>query len=123
MAEVYLIHDGSHEENPPAGGLEKAFRRERVGDRCWIKAVAFVGDLDGQILRRQSEGCVHMFVRRLLVAVEDGIHRSLTALRAAITNFIDQHNADPKPFRWTKSADDILASIERFCVYNAPIEA
>ncbi|WP_128971545.1 hypothetical protein [Bradyrhizobium tropiciagri] len=24
------------------------------------------------------------------------------------------------PFRWTKSADDILASIERFCRYNAP---
>ena len=38
----------------------------------------------------------------------------------AITAFIDQHNADPKPFRWTKSADDILAGIERFCRYNAP---
>ena len=24
-------------------------------------------------------------------------------------------NAAPKPFRWTKSADAILASIERFC--------
>jgi hypothetical protein len=24
-------------------------------------------------------------------------------------------NADPKPFRWTKSADDILASVGRFC--------
>jgi len=28
-----------------------------------------------------------------------------------------------KPFRWTKSADDILASIERFCRYNAPARA
>lgn len=36
---------------------------------------------------------------------------------------IEQHNADPKPFRWTKSADDILASIEGFCVYNAPVKA
>ena len=26
----------------------------------------------------------------------------------------------PKPFRWTKSANDILASIERFCRYNTP---
>ena len=42
-------------------------------------------------------------------------HRSLASLHEAITAFIDQHNADPKPFRWTKSADDILASIERFC--------
>jgi hypothetical protein len=29
--------------------------------------------------------------------------------------YIDARNADPKPFRWTKPADDILASIERFC--------
>ena len=42
-------------------------------------------------------------------------HRSLASLHDAITAFIDRHNADPKPFRWTKSADDILASIERFC--------
>lgn len=52
--------------------------------------------------------------------IRRGIHRSVAALKSAITNFIEQHNADPKPFRWTKSADDILASIERFCVYNAP---
>jgi transposase len=55
--------------------------------------------------------------------IRRGIHRSLTALHATITAFIDHHNVDPKPFRWTKSADDILASIERFCVYNAPAEA
>ena len=52
--------------------------------------------------------------------IRRGIYRSVAALRADITSFIDRHNADPKPFRWTKSADDILASIERFCRYNAP---
>ena len=55
--------------------------------------------------------------------IRRGIHRSVAALKSAITNFIEQHNADPKPFRWTKSADDILASIERFCVYNAPAKS
>src|ERR1700681_222575 len=50
--------------------------------------------------------------------IRRGIHRSVVALKATITTFIEQHNANPKPFRWTKSADDILASIERFCVYN-----
>lgn len=55
--------------------------------------------------------------------IRRGIHRSVAALKAAITKFIEQHNADPKPFRWTKSADDILASIERFCVYNTPAKA
>ena len=54
--------------------------------------------------------------------IRRGIYRSVAALRADITSFIDRHNADPKPFRWTKSADDILASIERFCRYNAPVK-
>jgi hypothetical protein len=49
-----------------------------------------------------------------------GIHRSVAQLTADIRAFIAAHNAQPKPFRWTKSADDILASIERFCLYNAP---
>ena len=55
--------------------------------------------------------------------IRRGIHRSVVALKAAITTFIEQHNANPKPFRWTKSAADILASIERFCVYNAQVKA
>lgn len=54
--------------------------------------------------------------------IRRGVHRSVADLQADISTFIDRHNADPKPFRWTKSADDILASIERFCVYNAPAE-
>jgi transposase len=52
--------------------------------------------------------------------IRRGIYRSVAALRAEITSFIEHHNADPKPFRWTKSADDILRSIERFCAYNLP---
>jgi transposase len=51
--------------------------------------------------------------------IRRGIHRSVAALHTTIADFITQHNADPRPFRWTKSAEDILASIERFCVYNA----
>jgi len=50
--------------------------------------------------------------------IRRGVHRSVADLQADITAFINQHNADPKPFRWIKSADDILAAIERFCVYN-----
>lgn len=52
--------------------------------------------------------------------IRRGVHRSVKELKADIVAFIERHNADPKPFRWTKSADDILASIERFCVRNTP---
>ncbi|MCC8962434.1 hypothetical protein H8A95_08895 [Bradyrhizobium sp. Pear76] len=54
--------------------------------------------------------------------IRRGIYRSIAALRVDITSFIERHNADPKPFQWSKSADDILASIERFCRYDAPAE-
>jgi transposase len=50
--------------------------------------------------------------------IKRGVHRSVGALHDAIHTFIDQHNSEPRPFRWTKSADDILGSIERFCTYN-----
>lgn len=48
--------------------------------------------------------------------IRRGVHRSTADLQAAIENYITVTNADPKPFRWAKSADDILASIQRFCL-------
>lgn len=45
-----------------------------------------------------------------------GVHRSTQELEQTIRDYIDTVNDDPKPFRWTKSADQILASIKRFCL-------
>jgi len=50
-----------------------------------------------------------------------GAHRSVAQLEAAIQAFIDGHHANPKPFIWTKSADEILASIGRFAERTANI--
>ena len=47
--------------------------------------------------------------------IQRGVHTSVAHLEADIRAFIERHNADPKPFKWTKSADDILASVKRFC--------
>jgi len=47
--------------------------------------------------------------------IRRGVHRSSHALEAAIEVFIATSNENPKPFVWTKSADEILASVERFC--------
>ncbi len=52
--------------------------------------------------------------------IRRGIYRSVATLRSEIMSFIEHHNTDPRPFRWIKSADDILRSIERFCAYNSP---
>ena len=53
--------------------------------------------------------------------IRRGVHRTTQALENDICAFIDAHNADPKPFRWTKSADDILAAVQRFCVRTQQI--
>jgi putative transposase len=47
--------------------------------------------------------------------LQRGVHRSTAELEKDIRTFIDCHNLNPKPYRWTKSADDILAAVKRFC--------
>ena len=47
--------------------------------------------------------------------LQRGVHRSTADLEADITAFIDAHNENPKPYTWVKSADEILASVKRFC--------
>jgi transposase len=42
-------------------------------------------------------------------------HRSVTELRADIHAWINAWNADPKPFIWTKTADDILETLATYC--------
>src|SRR5580704_12636257 len=46
--------------------------------------------------------------------IRRGVFRSVKDLEAAIREYIDVHNEDPKPFVWTKTADQILASIARY---------
>ena len=42
-----------------------------------------------------------------------GVFRSVAQLEAAILEYLDHHNADPKPFVWTKSAATILEKVAR----------
>jgi transposase len=58
------------------------------------------------------EGWFSILTRRCL---QRGTFVSTDSLKAAIQDYIDQTNRNPKPFVWTKSADEILASVKRFC--------
>jgi putative transposase len=51
--------------------------------------------------------------------IKRGVHNSVRDLERDIKSFIALHNKNPKPFRWVKSADDILASVRRFCTKQA----
>ena len=47
-------------------------------------------------------------------ALKRGSHTSIPQLRTAILDYVDVHNEEGKPFKWTKSADEILEKMRRF---------
>jgi transposase len=47
--------------------------------------------------------------------IRRGVHRSVRELETAIKNYLAVTNESPKPFAWTKSADEILPSVARYC--------
>jgi transposase len=44
-----------------------------------------------------------------------GTHRSVRELNADIRAWIEARNENPRPFVWTKTADQILESVARYC--------
>jgi transposase len=62
----------------------------------WINQVErWFGLLTGQLLRRS-------------------VHTSVQALEQDVRNWIEQWNAEPKPFVWKKTAEEILDSLARY---------
>lgn len=63
--------------------------------------------------------CVRLAERWFAMLTEKqirrGSHRSTRELEDALRLFVAIHNGNPKPLVWVKTADQILASIRRFC--------
>src|SRR3546814_16084910 len=47
--------------------------------------------------------------------LQRGVQRSTAELETDITAFIAAHTENPKPYKWVKSADEILAAVKQFC--------
>jgi hypothetical protein len=47
--------------------------------------------------------------------IRRGAHKSVPSLEADIRSRITAWNSDPRPFIWTKTAEEILESLTRFC--------
>jgi transposase len=63
----------------------------------WINQVErWFAYLTGQLIRR-------------------GVHKSVAGLEADIRAWITAWNTEPKPFVWTKTAEEILESLSRYC--------
>jgi len=59
-------------------------------------------------------------VERFFAAITErrirrGVFKSVPALEKAITEYLDEHNKNPKPFTWVADADSILDRIKRVC--------
>ena len=72
----------------------------RRDDICLYLSPANRSALDAIIKNRNSSS----------KAVWRGTFRSVAELEAAIDDYLLRHNATAKPYVWTKSASDILAS-------------
>ena len=66
------------------------------------------GEVIGECFPRKRPEEFRRFLRR-------SSHRSTAELEDAIFAHIEATNEDPKPFVWTKTADQIIASVSRFC--------
>ena len=47
--------------------------------------------------------------------IRRGAFRSVQALEAAIKDYLEKHNRDPKPFVWTATADLIFKKLQKTC--------
>jgi hypothetical protein len=48
--------------------------------------------------------------------IRRGVFRSIVDLQTTIKAYLAEHNANPKPFVWTKPAEAILAKLDRLPV-------
>jgi|HubBroStandDraft_4_1064222.scaffolds.fasta_scaffold140521_1 transposase len=46
--------------------------------------------------------------------IRRGVHKSVQALEADIRDWIETWNENPRPFKWTKTADEILDSLAKY---------
>ena len=53
--------------------------------------------------------------------IKRGSHTTVKALESAIHEFIEAHNNSSRPFRWTKSADEILKNLQRFAAETVAV--
>jgi transposase len=56
-------------------------------------------------------------------ALRRGSHTSVAALRDAILAYVAAHNDKGKPFKWTKTADEILDKMRRFGLRTQQVHA
>src|SRR4051812_2766925 len=99
LPDMYLVLDNASTHKTPAVKRWRTTHPLRAAlptGSSWINQVErWFGLLTDQLIRR-------------------GVHRSVVALENDVREWIKNWNQDPKPFVWTKTAEDILQSLTKY---------
>jgi transposase len=55
------------------------------------------------------------FAEITMKLIRRGVHRTVADLKTDIRNWVQHWNANPRPYVWTKTADQILESLAAYC--------
>jgi len=55
-----------------------------------------------------------LFSKLTTERIRRGVFKSVAALEDAIVDWVNAHNDDPKPFKWTKSAKEIIRKVDKY---------
>jgi hypothetical protein len=55
------------------------------------------------------------FAERTTRKLRRSAHRTVTALETDIRKWINEWNKNPKPFVWSKTADEIFETLANYC--------
>jgi alpha-galactosidase len=94
-------------------------RLETPDDTAWIYGVISADQSTALMCYAQLDDPTTDQVERWFGFLTDqrirhGVHKSVQALEADIRDWIENWNANPRPFIWTKTADEILDSLARY---------
>lgn len=68
------------------------------------------------LIKRKGNAVENFFSKMTRQRIRRGVFRSIADLQAAFDAYLAEHNANPKPFVWTKTAEVILAKLDRLPV-------
>lgn len=72
---------------------------------------------------RRSNMIERFFAELTERKIKRGAHRSVQDLKRDIKDYIENRNQDPKPFKWVRTADQILQAVKRYYERIAPDKA
>ena len=91
--------------------------RSRLGDTGGYGRAAHPQTAQGLLLprlpRAAPRGREGFFAALTKRRLKRGVFRSVADLQAAINRYLEDHNADSKPFQWVADPDKIIAAVRR----------